>query len=367
MKSKHLKEITFCLCFTVILSFLFGFTDRPSNTGLHEAEPTVEQVILSGLERHQAMIDLTEYHQYPAEITGIYRKLLESEPQLFFIFPTVSYTYDSDGYLLYLIPQYRIDEAQTMVCRQTMLQALKDIQNLAPQNGSEADKAHFIHDYLASSYTYSETGEENYDAYSLLTEGHGVCQAFSLLYIAISRCLGLEADMVTSPSMDHAWNHVKINDNYYHVDVTRDLTQDGESISHERFLLCDQAIKYLGYTDYSCHGTHICDAHGLEGSRQEGVHDGFFVMITGSCLYIDSCWLALQTDGSPLSFRFSPQADGTIILRVSDPADITGDGKLSLSDLLNPTLQAAQELAEPIKDAMRQHLMEQTLKVALNG
>ena len=109
---------------------------------------------------------------------------------------------------------------------------------------SEAEKALFVHDYLIASYTY-DTAQANYDVLSLFRDRTGVCQAYSLAYIAVLRELGMDAVMVTSDEMGHAWNLVKVDGIWYHVDLSFDDPAPDRlgRVLHENFLLDDEGIR----------------------------------------------------------------------------------------------------------------------------
>lgn len=90
----------------------------------------------------------------------------------------------------------------------------------APPMTDEAEKAKWVHDYLVDHYSYGG----GYSALSILRDGQGVCQAYTGLYTALCRELGLECGAVVSDTMHHTWNTVRVNGEWYHVDVTWDDT-----------------------------------------------------------------------------------------------------------------------------------------------
>lgn len=316
-----------------------------------------EDVLLWGLEKMEKIIDLSSYRLTPGEITGIYRRLMEDHPGLYHVEFTFTYTYDQDGYLVELFPAYRMDQAALAASRRQVLTWLREVQAQGERHLSEGDKILFIHDYLAEQYTYSPTGEENYDIYSMITQGHGVCQAFSLALIALGRCLGLEADMVTSTAMDHAWNHVTVDGAVYHVDVTRDLGDEAHGIGHERFLLCDEAMAALGYHDYDCHESHSCDTHNYEIIAEETVHQSILKDVEGLSLYLSSLWLGQTTEQDLV--RWSLQK-GKEAYHQGQP-DLDGDGILSLSDILLPEIQEATGRQMKLADELRRRLLLKAL------
>lgn len=64
------------------------------------------------------------------------------------------------------------------------------------------------------SRTYSHT------AYAPAMLGYGVCQGYTMLYSALLNKVGIENGTYISNAMNHQWNSVKIDDLWYHSDIT---------------------------------------------------------------------------------------------------------------------------------------------------
>ncbi len=355
--------------FLLIIHILLFHITGPSLNGeaivmTSPAFDTPEQMILYSLEACEEAIDLQIYHLPPSEAIRLYQQLLEQEPQLFYVSRSISYTYDADGSVLYLYPEYTMDQVSIALGREALLRELEHVRRLAHPHFSEGDNALLIHDYLAFAYTYSPSGEENYDVYALLKEGHGVCQAFSLMFIALGRCLGLEVDMVTSLSMDHAWNHVRIGNEYYHIDVTRNLPDEGANVSHVRFLICDNALRDLGYRDYNCPSKHICQSHSYEYTNADASDQSLMRDISGGALYLSSHWIVMNKNGVLMTLSLDPNHKNE---RLMDKIDPNEDGILSISDVLHPAIQGAPTEAQYLAHAIRQRLLEQVLQGKISG
>lgn len=120
----------------------------------------------------------------------------------------------------------------------TVLQKIKHIANsILNTSMSQYDKARTIHDYLISTSSYDfENYQRNsipdvsYTPYGILFEHKAVCQAYAETFMIFMTLIGIESYMVVGKlnscsdiaSDNHAWNIVKINGKYGHVDVTSD-------------------------------------------------------------------------------------------------------------------------------------------------
>lgn len=89
----------------------------------------------------------------------------------------------------------------------------------ANKNWSDMEKALYINDYLCTNCEYDLTYSK-YDAYNVLVEKTAVCQGYALAFKELANQLGLECTLVTSSTLNHAWDMVKINGKYYMVDST---------------------------------------------------------------------------------------------------------------------------------------------------
>lgn len=109
--------------------------------------------------------------------------------------------------------------------------------------GAETDleKALWLHDWLIYNadydYSYTEYGPDG-----VLLKGTGVCQSYADAYSSLLTEAGIENIVVIAPEMDHAWNIVKIDGVYTHVDCTWDDPNSGGLENHTYFGLCDSEM-----------------------------------------------------------------------------------------------------------------------------
>jgi hypothetical protein len=113
---------------------------------------------------------------------------------------------------------------------------------------SDFDKEVAAHDYLVKNckYGYPENEDDAYDAYGTMVEGHAVCDGYAEAFFLMMTCLGIDSDIVvgTASGELHAWNQVKLDNEWYNVDVTWDdsLPDMGEYVKHTYFNIDDSAL-----------------------------------------------------------------------------------------------------------------------------
>ena len=124
----------------------------------------------------------------------------------------------------------------------------------------EAAKA--LHDYLIRFDEYDTQVEqtrdtsdrEPYSAYGALVNATAVCDGYAHAYELLLSRLGFQAGFVSSDEMNHSWNMVGIDQDWYHVDVTWDdpVPDQGSDapVTAACFLRSDASMEELGHYDW---------------------------------------------------------------------------------------------------------------------
>lgn len=217
-----------------------------------EAKAALKQ----GLETFQTEIDISEYQISIDKIKSVYEQVVNENPELFFVSGTFYYSYTSSQTVTSVRPYYQLDgkeiepeelkeEQKTRINEQRgeLEAVVNEIIAQVDSKWSALEKALFLHDYLATHAQY-DTGS---DAYTILTKGTGVCQAYTLAYRLLLNRVRIPSGTVSSESLNHIWNLLQIDGNWYHVDVTwDDPTKDRIGrVRHENFCTSDEKREKL--------------------------------------------------------------------------------------------------------------------------
>jgi len=119
------------------------------------------------------------------------------------------------------------------------------VASIIKQGMSDDEKRKAIYDYLNDNAKYDDAALENaeqnnfkhvdaqfndsFTTYGILVKGVGVCASYASVYKLLSDLSGLESIVVTGTSsgVPHAWNKVKIGNEWLNVDATNNLTNSG--------------------------------------------------------------------------------------------------------------------------------------------
>lgn len=167
----------------------------------------------------------------------------------------------------YFVDNYRSDVTKykeaLSVYRETQ-DAINAALSVIKSDMTDYEKYKALHDYMIENMDYDNDAVEKLSSdvtdeglYIGLVRGKGICWVYSYVYQELCNRIGLYCDNVggeakgiiysaDTPSwMGHDWNIVKIDGNYYHVDVTWDDPLPGGTLRYDYFLLSDDELKEL--------------------------------------------------------------------------------------------------------------------------
>lgn len=202
--------------------------DEPKSSLLKVSATQKEEItelILNAWDNCDASIDVQQYDISTDEFKELYYGLLNEHPSYFYVKSAYN-TLGLEGIVYKVFIQYDYTQSEISSMKNAYEKAVDDIVKQADLSWNDLEKALFINDYLATHCEYDLT-YSNYNSYNVFVENKAVCQGYSLAYKELADRLGIECTIVTSISLNHAWNLVGVNGRYYMVDTTyNDPTKD---------------------------------------------------------------------------------------------------------------------------------------------
>lgn len=287
----------------------------------------VEEKILEAFDNLQENIDLSNYRIPVADISGIFMGTLFDNPEYFYVPSSFSYSYNQfSGRVSRITVTYSAD-AETIMSQKNELEAAVE-KALSGMNDemSEVEKVLYIHDYLSLSVSYDFDSLELspapvtvFSAYGALVNQSAVCQGYALAFTLLSKRVGIESCFVSSNAMNHGWNAVKVDGNWYHIDATQDdtnMSYRGNIItysgtSHSKFLLSDAQISEAGYNNWEYISVKH-DPNPVNEYSGNKLWDG----VTSTMFYEDGLWYSRDRD-TIFSAGINGE-NGTVVCRIDD-------------------------------------------------
>lgn len=249
------------------------------------AERAFYRQVVAHLKNFSNVIDVTRFansqHWTIQKIMKLYLDVLWDNPEIFYV-PKKVHSWreeNSDGSMRFakLIDiEYAFPQEEL---QQNKLRLDAEVQKAVRYAAGEASPemiALRLHDYIVQTCEYDIAAADNDDfsplartVYSVLVRKKAVCEGYTMAYRYLLKKFNIKCEEIVSEKMQHCWNYVCINDNWYHVDVTYDdpilMYKDGRlvpetdlsvdrSISHKYFLMSDAKARKCGHHGWSTKG-----------------------------------------------------------------------------------------------------------------
>ena len=240
-----------------------GFPDLEENAGLRRRYLSVadyagaEAAIVDAYKNWENAVDVSRYNIPQAKGLQFVVDVLNRHPELFYVGSYFGCSADGSYILSYELPY---DEGYT----QEMVSIYEDAVTCALSRVNSTmtplQKALVLHDYLAQHAEYDLTYSK-YNSYNAIVDGTAVCQGYTMAYMDLMNRVGIPCATSSSDAMNHIWNLVQIDGDWYHVDVTWDDPVDDTlgRVLHTNFLRSDEGIAdpensghYGWEDDYDC-------------------------------------------------------------------------------------------------------------------
>ena len=200
-------------------------------------------------------VNVNGYGINTGNVDRVVEYILNGAPQLFYI----------DNYLF----RYNNDQKITEMCfylseslskirqkNRAIDAQVKKIDQMLEPGMSDIDKVLFVHDYLCANTVYDKDGYESgknspdiFNMYGVFGDNLAVCQGYAHAACYLLNRYGVECGVASSDKANHAWNIVKVNGKWYHMDATwDDPTYDNlGQATHEYVMLSEKGL--LSMTD----------------------------------------------------------------------------------------------------------------------
>ena len=277
----------------------------------------VVEAFNAGIAAHEEYIDVKGMGLTTENIYGLSRELFSRSPYNY-LFTSLRFTSQS-GSVVSLIPVYSASAERAAEMIAEVDGIVNEIVDGIPDGADKVEQLLYVHDWLVLNTSY-DTTLSIHDAYALFTQGTGVCDAYSFAMMAVCMRLDIPCVRITSDSMNHAWNRVQIDGEWYHIDATyNDPTPDRIGrVYHVNFLVSDAKLltqDHSGFETGFCTSDRFDDGFWRETKSQVVRFGDDLLYVRESSAYTEDGYvieLVNSSDGSVLySFNsFWPAPNG---------------------------------------------------------
>lgn len=259
---KFLRIVSAFLTVIIAFSLIIAFCPTVAAEEL-DRDIAVEKMT-RGFYNFESKIDMSGCGVTPQNIGELFIYALKNDPYLFFVDTKLSYLYSKSSGKMEIYPKYNMsaeDAASALIfCKSE----IKRLAAMVDNRMTDAEKALYIHDLICAEYSY-DLSYKFTDMLGFLSTKTGTCQGYAWTYMAVMRELGVESCYVASDSLNHIWNMVRIDGEWYHCDLTWD--DNAENISdHRHFLNSDKKAASQGHKDWYSAYDAACPSEKFDGA-----------------------------------------------------------------------------------------------------
>ncbi len=246
------------------------------------------------------------YEESWDEVLKICQNTINSKPDSFGLSGEVICYYYHGGDIIYvkLLQMYSSAEykMQSTVLEIRIQEIIRDT---ISEDMSDLEKVLALHDFLVRECDYDYENYLNnaipwnsYTAYGALTNGVAVCSGYAEAYSALLQRVGITSVILSSDEMNHAWNMVLLDGEWYHVDTTWDdpvYPYDGidyameGKVRHEYFLRSDKEMQGLRHYGWELNYSYAGET--LPVAKKENSYEGYiFRDLETAANYVDGKW-----------------------------------------------------------------------------
>lgn len=229
---------------------------------LSDGQKRIYESIANGVKNFQSEFVIREYiagqkEEFASEVNVAIESFINDHPEVFYLKSQYS-SYIVEGFngnIGYVKINYTDDIDVIKNKIDAMDEKISEYAN-GLDDKNEFEKELIIHDKLANDVKYSKEEElprEYHTAEGALLDGIGVCDSFSKALQLLYDRVGIDSIIVlgTLDGSPHAWNLVKIYNEWYHVDLTSSHSIYDETgiINHAYFNLTTSNMKKIATLD----------------------------------------------------------------------------------------------------------------------
>lgn len=207
-------------------AFLYGYQNLSAD------EQKIYRQLVRGLEEFQEEISLSPVSEEGLE--RIFNRVMIDHPEYFWTEGSFQYYMETwpDGSTadMKVMPDYLMKQEEAEQVQAKIEEKAQEWLSGASQEADTYEKIKYVYETLIRNVDYETDSPDNQNIQSVFLEGRTVCMGYSKATQYLLNKMGIFCTLVTGTASDgaqqgnadtgHAWNLVKIGDEFYYVDTT---------------------------------------------------------------------------------------------------------------------------------------------------
>lgn len=226
---------------------------------LSSSDKQIYSMLTSAMESTTNIVKLDNQSISYNKGLALIQKVLADNPQYFWVSKSTSILYNPNtnkvqAFIIYYTDGSVTDEVDNnyelvktanrdVINKQikNLNTKIEEIVKTIPVEATQIEKEKLIHDYIidnltydqvaaSGNYAYGDTLPRAFDIYGAVCNKKAVCEGYSKLFQYLCYCVGINSTQVvgTSGGVNHMWNAVNLDGDWYQVDTTWNDTNSSE-------------------------------------------------------------------------------------------------------------------------------------------
>ena len=283
---------------------------------LTEEEQRVYRELLKGIRAREKEFYLTISDD--DSIDRSYHAVLKDHPEIFWVHnreKIYKTTYSDSDYCVFT-PGYTYTDSEIEEIQTAMEQSFQEVRALIPEDAGDYEKVRIVYTYVID-HTQYQTGEDDQSIAGVFWKKSAVCAGYAgavqyLLERLDIPCIYVDGSTKGSTE-GHAWDIVKIGQEYYYVDATNGdqpdfLNGDAAQLEEHKTIIYDYLCPFpeeyeKTYTPSEELTVPACTAKDLDFYV---LNQGYFEDYSWQDIY-DYCKMRLDNGAAVVRFKFGSQ------------------------------------------------------------
>ena len=283
---------------------------------LTEEEQRVYRELLKGIRAREKEFYLTISDD--DSIDRSYHAVLKDHPEIFWVHnreKIYKTTYSDSDYCVFT-PGYTYTDSEIDEIQMAMEQSFQEVRALIPEDAGDYEKVRIVYTYVID-HTQYQTGEDDQSIAGVFWKKSAVCAGYAgavqyLLERLDIPCIYVDGSTKGSTE-GHAWDIVKIGQEYYYVDATNGdqpdfLNGDAAQLEEHKTIIYDYLCPFpeeyeKTYTPSEELTVPACTAKDLDFYV---LNQGYFEDYSWQDIY-DYCKMRLDNGAAVVRFKFGSQ------------------------------------------------------------
>ena len=283
---------------------------------LTEEEQRVYRELLKGIRAREKEFYLTISDD--DSIDRSYHAVLKDHPEIFWVHnreKIYKTTYSDSDYCVFT-PGYTYTDSEIDEIQTAMEQSFQEVRALIPEDAGDYEKVRIVYTYVID-HTQYQTGEDDQSIAGVFWKKSAVCAGYAgavqyLLERLDIPCIYVDGSIKGSTE-GHAWDIVKIGQEYYYVDATNGdqpdfLNGDAAQLEEHKTIIYDYLCPFpeeyeKTYTPSEELTVPACTAKDLDFYV---LNQGYFEDYSWQDIY-DYCKMRLDNGAAVVRFKFGSQ------------------------------------------------------------